>query len=292
MILNGYDTLVGSKFKITDRVESTIKTIATTNRLNSLGNGNSNVYSVTAENGESIPSFVFPITLKDYRNKTITVYDRRNYTNSKGNVVNEPELLMIETAAVLQQLSSEGNKDILLTAETYTVKAFARSLATLLSREGNLDYTKTMELEIIFGHYFNCLLTSPNDDYEFVSQNVLRRSMKYIPSTTASIISEVGYVNTLVDLVEVIKKSPRLPSFKNYTPMELVSAINKTWWVSSGFKMIIGAAAELPHLYTAICYVSAFNNIYRKTVIGKLVDIKENPSIGEFIKSINNTING
>lgn len=290
MIINGYDTLVGSKFKVTDRIESTIKSLATTNRLTKLDSTPHEVYMITNENSDNIPSFAFPITLKDYRGKSITVFDQRNYVNSSGKVVNEPELNMIEVASALQQLAGINDKAILLSSETYTVKAFARSIGNILANQANLDFSKKLELEIILAHYFNCLLTNSSDDYAFVSQNVLKRSLGYNPSTTVPIIEEVGYINTLEDLVNTLKNSPRLPTLNRITVVELLSIINRTWFVSSGFKMIIGVAAELPHLFTAICFASITNNIYRKTEIGKILDIKNNSNIGEFIKSINNVV--
>ena len=82
MILDGYQTIVGSKFKRTDNVETTLKTLSTTNRLTQLSD--QGVFGVTYENGEAIPSFVFPITVKNFKGQTITVFDQRHYTNKKG----------------------------------------------------------------------------------------------------------------------------------------------------------------------------------------------------------------
>lgn len=289
MILNGYDTLVGSKFKISDHIASTIKTLATTNRLTPF-NGNRGLYSVTSENGDGIPSFVFPITLTDYRGQLITIFDQRNYVNSAGRVVNAPEYAMIEAATALQQMAAKGDKTLLLSAETYTVKAFARSIGGLLARQASLDLSKRVELEIILGHYYNCLLTNPDDDYAFVSQNVLKRSLNVNPSMSAPIIEEVGYVNTLKDLVNALKSSPRLPTLSKLSETELVSVINRIWYAASGFKMIIGASVELPHLFTAICFATVTNNIYRKTEIGRILDPKDNPNITGFIQSVTTAV--
>ena len=289
MILNGYDTLVGSKFKVSDHIVSTMKSLVTTNRLTPY-NAQHNVYMITVENGENIPPFVFPITLTDYRGQLITVFDQRNYVNSNGKVVNAPEYAMMEAAAVLQQLVAKRDLGLLQSAETYTVKAFARGVGGLLSRQAGLDFSKRLELEIILGHYFNCLLTRTDDDYGFVSQNVLKRALKIDPKTSAPIIEEVGYINTIKDLVAALRESPRLPTLSKLTEVEFISVINRLWYVSSGFKMIVGASAELPHLFTAICYASVTNNIYRKTEIGRILDIKENSTIGEFIQSVNSTV--
>ena len=290
MILNGYDTLVGNKFKISENIPSTIKTLSTTNRLTPF-NEKRGIYVIDRENGEGIPNFVFPLTVKDYRGNTVTVFDQRLYANASGRIVNTAEYSMAEAAASLQQLAAKGDIGVLLTAETYTVKAFAGIIGRLLGRQSGLDLSKQLELTVILGHYYSCLLTNPSDDYAFISQNVIKRALGTSPEISAPIIEEVGYINTLPDLIEAIKTNPRLPTLNRLTAVEFVSVANRIWHVLSGFKMIIGASLEAPQLFTAICYATVTNNYYRKTEIGQALDQRNNPNIVSFVKVVADAIN-
>lgn len=285
MILNGYDTIVGSKFKRTDNIDSTLKTLSTTNRLPLLSD--QGVYGVDYENGEAIPSFVFPITVTNYKGQMITVFDQRHYMNSKGNITNTEEYGMMYAASVLQQQVAKGKRGLLNSCEHYTVKAFSKAVSNLLAPQSNLNASQKIELEIILAHYFVCLISNKDDDYEFISQNVIKKALKYSPMTTQPIIESLGYLDSLSDLVTALKENERLPTLAKLDTGAFVAIINRTWFVSSGFKMIMGAAAELPHLFTAICYASVTNNMYKKTGVGRVLDRKETPDIDSFVSIIN-----
>lgn len=284
MILNGYDTFVGKKISITDGVASTLKALSTANRLKPFGTNG--VKLVDQETGGGIKTFIFPISLVDYRGNKITVMDTRVYTNASGKVVNPSEHEMMLTAAILQQLSFKGSNFILNSAKPYTIKAFANSVSNLLSR-GGINLSQKLDLRVILAHYYNCLLTSESDDYKFVSQNAINQALRISPASSAPIIQEVGYINNFKLLVEAITTYPTLSSLSKLDFGGFIGVINRTWMVLSGFKEIAGASIEMPHLYTAICYASATHNIYKKTGIGQEVDPRENQGAESFVKTIN-----
>lgn len=289
MILNGYDTFVGNRIRISDDISTTLKMLATTNRLKDFGNS-AGVKILDNESGNGIKTFVFPISLNDFRGNKITVMDSRHYINSKGKVINPSEYEMMLTAALLQQAAATNKKSVLNGSKIYVLKAFVKSIAGVLARPsyGNLNLNQRLDLEVILGHYYNCLLTNPNDDFTFVSQNVLNQSLRITPNTSFPIIKEIGFINSFKELVTAIKEYHTLTPLSKLDLGGFVGAVNQTWYATSGFREIVGASIEMPHLYTAICYASATNNIYKKTAIGKEVDSRENKNIDDFIKMINN----
>lgn len=288
MILDGYQTIVGSKFKRTDNVETTLKTLSTTNRLTQLSD--QGVFGVTYENGEAIPSFVFPITVKNFKGQTITVFDQRHYTNKNDKIVNGPEYNMMFVASVLQQQVATGNRSVLSSGEFVTTKAFAKAVAGYLGPQANLTLAQKIELEIILAHYFVCLLSNADDDYAFISQNVVKKALRYSPQISAPIIGELGYIGSLGDLIKLLQERDSMPTMRKLDTGAFIAIINRTWFVSSGFKMITGAAAEVPHLFTAICYATATNNMYKKTAIGQVLEVKNTPEVEAFVKMINSAV--
>lgn len=285
MILNGYDTFVGGKVSVSDNIPGTLKMLSTTNNLQDFGK--TGVKILTRENNNSIKPFIFPMTLSDYKGNMTTIMDNRHYVNTKGRVVNDGELEMMSTAALLQQLAANNSKVILNSSKPLVLKAFARSIAGVLGRRGNLNPSQRLTLAVILGHYYNCLLTSENSEYQFVSQNAIREGLRINPAISAPIIEEVGYINTFKQLFETIRDYPAFPTLAKLDIGGFIGLINQTWFVTSGFREIIGASIEMPHLYTAICYVSVTNNLYRKTAIGLEVDPKENSRAEVLVQTIN-----
>lgn len=284
MLLNGYDTFVGKRVSVSDNIPITLKTLSTTNRLKNFGRI-SEIKLVDAENGQAIKPFIFPLSLTDFKGNKVTVVDTRHYVNSSGKVVNPSEFNMMLVAALLQHAAYKGNRGVLMSARPYTLKAFARSISSVLQR--GLTFAQKVDLEIILGHYYNCLLTSNANDYVFVSQNALKQALNVQPNMSYPILSEIGYINTFKDLVETIKTYPTLSVLSKLDLGGFIGTVNQTWMVTSGFREITGASVELPHLYTAMCYASVTNNIYKKTAIGREVDPKDNPKITHFVNLIN-----
>lgn len=285
MILNGYDTYVGSKITISDNIPSTLKMLSTTDRLKDVSP--TGVKTVDAENGNGIKTFIFPITTTDFRNNKITVLDNRHYINKNGKSVNPGEYEMIITAALLQQLAAKGSRTVLNGTKPFVLKAFARSITGPLARRGNLTRSQSIDLQIILGHYYNCLLTDKSSDWRFVSQNAINQALRYSPGMSAPIIDEVGYIDSFKDLYTTIKEYPTLSGLSKLDLGGFIGLINQIWPVYSGFREIVGASIEMPHLFTAMCYVSVTNNNYKKSALGREVDPKENGGAENFVKTIN-----
>lgn len=285
MIINGYDTTVGNKLKRDYNVEGTLKALSTTNRLELVNP--QGVYGISYDNADSIPSFVLPLTLKNFKNQTITVFDQRHYMNKSNNVVNIPEYTMMMVASVIQQQVANGKRSLISSSEFVTTKAFSKAISALLGPQSNLNLNQKIELEIILAHYYVCLSSNPDEDFKFVSQNTIATALKYSAYLSAPIIDEIGYINTLEQLTEVLRTRETLPTLSRLDIGGLIGIINRIWFVSSGFKIITSAAAELPHLFTAICYATVTNTMYKKTEIGKVLELKNTPEVGAFIKVIN-----
>lgn len=285
MIINGYDTTVGNAFRVSEQVENTIKMLSTTSRLEKVNTRG--VYGIDFNNGENFPTFIFPITVENYRREKITVIDQRNYFNKSGGLVNSAEYTMIEIAASLQQAAANNDLVVLKTVRPFVAKAMAKSLGNILKRRGNLDLVNHMTVEVMLIHYYNCLLTPATEDVTFITQNVVKSALNYPDSFVLSVIEQTGRINNLKELLSALKTYPSLFSLQKLDMGGLVSMINQTWMVLSRYNQILGGAFELPHLFTAICYVSVTERVYQKTEIGQALDKKYNPSIGSFIDTIN-----
>lgn len=288
MIINGYDTTVGSAFRVSEQVENTIKMLSTTSRLEKVNNRG--VFGIDFNNGENFPTFIFPITVENYRREKVTVIDQRNYFNKSGGLVNSSEYTMIEIAASLQQASANNDFVVLKTVRPFVAKAMAKSLGSVLKRRGNLDLVNHMTVEVMLVHYYNCLLTPATEDVTFITQNVVKNALNYPDSFVLSVIEQTGRINNLKELLTALKTYPSLFSLQKLDMGGLVSMINQTWMVLSRYNQILGGAFELPHLFTAICYVSVTERIYQKTEIGQALDKKYNSSIGSFVDTINHFI--
>lgn len=285
MIINGYDTVAGRRVSVVDDVSSALKTLAVTSRLKPYGK-NTGVSLVDWSNGETLKTMVFPLSLKDFRNQSITVLDTRHYLNKDGKIVNPAEYEMMLLAALLQQRAFTHDIVPLTGTRVYTLRAFVLSISDVLGRR--LSPAQRLDVQIILGHYYNCLLTPQNVDVNYVTQNVLNNALKISPQTSGPVIAEIGYVNTLTQLTDTLKTYPSLGSLSKLEVGGFIGTINQTFFTTSGFREIIGASAEMPHLYTAMCYASATNNFYRKTPIGTQMDSRNRPGIENFVHLINN----
>lgn len=285
MIINGYDTVAGRRVSVVDDVSTALKTLSVTSRLKPYGR-NTGVFLLDWSNGEALKTMVFPLSLKDFRNQPITILDTRHYLNKEGKVVNPAEHDMMLLAALLQQRAYKNDIVPLTGTRVYTLRAFVLSVSDVLGRR--LSPAQRLDVQIILGHYYNCLLTPQSVDVNFVTQNVLNNSLKISPQTSGPVIDEIGYINTLTQLVDTLKSYPTLGSLSKLEIGGFIGVVNQTFFTTSGFREIIGASVEMPHLYTAICYASATNNFYRKTPIGLQMDSRNRPGIENFVNLINN----
>jgi hypothetical protein len=284
MIINGYDTTVGSRYRLKDKVTETIKTLQTTNVLEKINT--KGVFAVDHKNDFGLPQFIYPISITNYLKEKTTVLDQRIYFNKLGRCINLPEYNLILLAACLQQDLQNGNTNLIKSSRPYTLKAFANCITDRISKNSKLDVSQRIKLSIILGHYFVCLLEDPNTDFTFVSQNAIVKALRYDASTVNDIIKDLGYVNNVIDLVDIIKNEPSLYPLAKLDVPSFISMASSIFFSTSGFRQLMGGAIELPSLFTAICWGGVTQKIYFSTDIGRELDVRNNSNIDSFIKSV------
>ena len=284
MILNGYQTTAGSRFAVKDKVTETVKTLQSTDRLDQVDSRG--VFAIDHKNDFGLPPFVFPISVYNYMKEPVTVIDQRTYFNKQGRNINVPEYNIMLLAAVLQQDLQKHNTNLLKSVRPFTIKAFANSVGNALGRLATLDILQKITLRIILGHYFVCLSESKDIDWSFVSQNAVSRSLRVPQSDVLAVIEEVGYISTLAELLEAIKKHPSLFALSKLDMGGLVAAGSSVFFSTSGFRMLMGAALEMPTLFTALCWGGATQRIYQNTAIGQELDIKRDKTVDNFIRQV------
>lgn len=290
MILNGYDTTVGSKFKIKDKVAETIKLLQSTQRLDQIDNRG--VFGVDYKNDFGLPKFVFPISVFNYKREPVTVLDQRTYFNQAGKNINVPEYNVMLLSAILQQDLQRGNTSLVKTVRPYTLKAFANAFGNALARTVTLDIVQKITLRIILAHYFVCLFEDPSVDYTFISQNAISRSLRIPQTQVLDVIQELGYLGTLEDLLNAIKTNPSLFSLSRLDLGGLIASGSSIFFTTSGFRMLMGGALEMPTLFTAICYGAATEKIYQNTAVGQELNVKNDSSVSNFIQTVGFYYNG
>lgn len=290
MIVNGYDTTVGSNFRIKDKVAETIKLLQSTQRLDQIDNRG--VFGVDYKNDFGLPKFVFPISVFNYKREPVTVLDQRTYFNQAGKNINVPEYNVMLLSSILQQDLQRGNTSLVKTVRPYTLKAFANAFGNAIARTVTLDIIQKMTLRIILGHYFVCLFEDSSVDYTFISQNAISRSLRIPQPQVLDVIQELGYLGNLADLLNAIKTHPSLFSLSRLDLGGLITAGSSIFFTTSGFRMLMGAALEMPTLFTAICYGAATEKIYQNTAVGQELNVKNDSSVSNFIKTVGFYYNG
>ncbi|AEV89440.1 putative virion structural protein [Pseudomonas phage OBP] len=290
MIINGYDTTVGSRFKVKDKVSETLKILQSTDRLDKVDNRG--VFAIDQKNDFGLPPFVFPISVFNYVREPITIIDQRTYFNSQGRNINVPEYNVMLLAATLQQDLQRGNLNLVKSVRPYTIKAFANAVGNAIARAVTLDILQKIQLRVILAHYFVCLAENPNVDYMFISQNAVSRALGLQQSQVQEVIQDLGYLGSLDDLLKAIKSHPSLFALSRLDMGGLVAAGSSVFFSTSGFKMLMGAALEMPTLFTAICWGAATQKIYQNTAVGQELNVKTDKKVENFIATVEYYFNG
>lgn len=284
MILNGYDTSVGSRYRVKDKVAETIKMLQSTDRLEIVDN--IGVYAITHNNDMGLPPVIFPISIQNYLKEKVTVFDQRPYFNKSGQNVNIPEYNVMLLASMLQQDLQKGNTTLIRTVRPFTIKAFANSIARRLEAGTPLDMEQKTTLRIVIAYYYVCLLEDQNTDYNFIAQNSIQQALKFPGMRIRRTIEELGYVATIHELLRVIKEHPELLPLSRLDISGLIQAASGIFFANSGFKQLVPAALEMPTLFTAICHGAATQRIYQNTMVGQELDPRSNKQVDSFIKTV------
>jgi hypothetical protein len=284
MILNGYDTTVGSRFKVKDKFTETVKLLQSTQRLEPVDNRG--VYGIDQSSDFGLPPFVYPISLTNYKREPVTIIDQRTYFNKAGRNINVPEYNVMLLAAILQQDLQRGNISLVKSVRPYTIKAFANAFGNAVARTVTLDILQKMTLRVIIAHYYVCLTESSNVDFTFISQNAISRALRIPQTQVLDIIKDLGYLGKLEDLLNAIKNEPSLFSLSRMDLGGLIVVGSSIFFSTSGFRMLMGAALEMPTLFTAICYGGATEKLYQNTAVGQELNVKNDSSVTNFIQTV------
>jgi hypothetical protein len=281
MLINAYDTTVGKPFKVTDQVEATIKALHIARTL--VPTKKEGVFCIDYSAEVSVKIFAFPITLRAYNNKNITVHDERPYRNKSNNqVVNSNELTALRLASFLQHDVAEGDPGPLKKMRAVACKGFSESISNRISKPAGLNANESMTLKILLGHYFVSLIEPQGNDVELVTTNVMREVYGADKGFVLGIIDDIqdiGHLHNLEQLLQAINRNPTLYKLKGYELKDLIAAYSGITFAALGSK-VIGAACEAPCLFSALTYVAAkFTSSYSRTKLGEALDIKYNKEL-------------
>lgn len=291
MLINAYDTTVGTKYKATDDVEATIKALHVSRALTRTNK--EGVFVLTHETTLPVPTFAFPITMQAYNKDIITVYDERPYRNKSNDaVVNQNEVVIIRLAAFLQHDVAEGNIAPVKNCRMVATKAFAEAAGSVLGRRGGLDVNETMTLKVLLAYFFVGLQEENNTDLVLVASNVIRGIYGSEKGYILGVIEEVPKMATLEDLLGAMRSNPVLYKLKATDLKDMLAVIGGISFAALGNKVIL-AACEAPCLFTALVYAAIrFKAAYHKTKIGEALDPKYNKeTLASLQKHIDYTYN-
>lgn len=287
MLINAYDTTVGQPYRVTDKVENTIKTLHLSRNLTPTTKPR--VFCITNESGLPDPVFAFPITLQGHNRETITVYDERPFRNKSNQVIHSNEITISKVAAFLQQDVAEGNMTPLKNGRMLATKAFSESVSHKLIGRAGLDVNETLTLKVLLAYYFVALQEEPTTDIEFIALNVIRTLFGTEKGYITGVIEDLPRMGSLVDLLKAIHSLPELYKLRSMGLKDFIFIVGSISFSAMGPK-VISAAAEAPCLFTALVYGVARFKAYSKTQLGITLDPKYNKgTLESFIKNIDFT---
>ena len=287
MLINAYDTTVGSVLKVKDKVDETIKTLVLMKNLTPTKKAN--VYVITHATPVPFSALAFPITVQDHTRRLITVYDERPYRDNQNRAVNTNDITIMRLAAFLQQDVADLRFTPLKTGRNMVVKAFSESLTHRIISRAQLDITEANTLKCLLAHYVVSLMEQPDTDLTFVSENVIRTVYNMQKDFILGVIEGVPRLSNLTDLLGAIRANPMLYKLKGIDLKDFIALVSTlTFHALKG--PVVGAAAEAPCLLTAFIYGAARFKAYSKTPFGMALDPKYNRGMLEsFLKNIDYT---
>lgn len=288
MFINAYDTTAGTPLKVTDRVESTIKTLHMLRDLSPTKKDG--VFVVSHAANYEVPVFAFPITTQGFDRKLITVFDERPFRNQNNNqITNQNEMVIIRLAAFLQHDAAQGNLTPVKAGRLQCAKAMAEALSVRLGRPANLLAQESMILKMLLIYYYVGLIEQDDDELELVSMNVIRSIYGAEKGVALSAIDGVPQLKNLPELLEAIKANPALYKLKHTSLADFMAVVGSISF-SAMKGNVVKAAAEAPCLFMAFVYGAAVFKAYNKTPLGVALDPKYNKnSLESFINNIHFT---
>lgn len=289
MILNGYDTTVGSRFRVKDKVADTLKILQTSDRLELIDTRG--VYAINSKNDSGLPPFIFPISFLNYAREKITVLDVRPYFNKSGQNTNLPEYNVMYLAACLQQDLQNGQTTQLKNARQCTIRAFANAMSRVLQRGVPLNIRQVTVLKIVLAYYYVCLLEGNQNDLTFIANNSIRNALPFSVSDIQEVIADLGFIGSIQDLLSTINTHPELLPLNRLDIQGLLQAAQGIFFAPSGYRQVVQAALEMPTLFTAFCWGAATQKIYQNSLIGEELNPKNYDKVNSFIRNIGYYLN-
>lgn len=289
MILNGYDTTVGSRFRVKDKVADTLKILQTSDRLELIDTRG--VYAINSKNDSGLPPFIFPISFLNYAREKITVLDVRPYFNKSGQNTNLPEYNVMYLAACLQQDLQNGQTTQLKNARQCTIRAFANAMSRVLQRGVPLNIRQVTVLKIVLAYYYVCLLEGQQADLTFIANNSIRNALPFSVSDIQEVIADLGFIGSIQDLLSTINTHPELLPLNRLDIQGLLQAAQGIFFAPSGYRQVVQAALEMPTLFTAFCWGAATQKIYQNSLIGEELNPKNYDKVNSFIRNIGYYLN-
>lgn len=287
MLINPYDTTVGSGLKASHRVDEVIKTLHLSNGLTPTKKAG--VFVITQTTNMPFSALAFPITLQTHTRQTITVYDERPYRDKQNRPVNQNDITIMRLAAFLQQDCAELKFGPLKAGRNMVAKAFSEALTRRFVSRAGLDITEATTLKALLAFYVVCLIEQPNTDLTFVGENVLRSVFQMQKEFSLGVIEDVPHLQSLEDLRKAIIANPVLYKLKELGLKDLIALVSTLVFTGLG-TMVVGAAAEAPCLLMAFVFGAARFRQLQKTPLGEQLDPKYNKAVLEtFLKSIDYT---
>lgn len=287
MLINAYDTTVGQPYRVSDKVENTIKTLHLGRHLTPTTKPR--VFCITNESGLPDPVFAFPITLQGHNREMITVYDERPFRNKSDQVIHSNEITISKLAAYLQQDVAEGNLTPLKNGRLLSTKAFSESISHKLIGRAGLDVNETLTLKVLLAYFWVGLQEEPTNDIEFIALNVIRTLFGTEKGYVMGVIDGLKRMSTLLDLLKAIHELPELYKLRSMGLKDFIYIVGSISFSAMGPK-VISAACEAPCLFTALVYGVARFKAYSKTQLGITLDPKYNKgTLESFVRTIDFT---
>lgn len=284
MLINTYNTTVGKQYKITDNVENTIKSLLINNSLKQ--GAKEGIFLIDHEVGFTEGSLLFPLTLKGFNGKLITVIDERPFRNKNSNKITNPnELEIYLVAGYLQQDAATGNLSPIKASRLVVTKGFAESVSSRLTRRAGMDLEEAYILKILLAYYAISLTEDSKEELDFIAYNLIKSIYGAERSRVDNVISEVPVLKTVNDLLQAIHSNPILFKLKSLTLKDLLATLSGITFSAFGGG-VVGAAVESPIMLTALCYGVVKFRVYNKTPLGMALDPKYNR--GNTIESFTN----
>lgn len=272
MLLNGYDTTIGNRYKKIDNVEQSIKTLQLTDSLPSTNK--EGVYYLDRTIDKNMSVLCYPLTFKSLTNQWCTVVDLRPFLNTTNKIINLPEYKLAKLTAGIQQDFASGNTTPVYLHRGFCSLVIGRAIAMRLKMKSNLDPLEELTAAAIISYYYLYQTQQDIENHRIIVLNILKSARSLDSVTYETIMDNLGTMKDLNDLLNELKNYPSLFKLNNLTLVDFLTIVNSLSLFSLG-KQVPGAMLEFPPLLEAFIYTTLTNTHYNKTTLGLVLNNKD-----------------